>query len=97
MLAYGGHGVAISKAMDCGTEEDVKKALKNYIDEEDYNPTIFSEFNKNARIYNLSSVRYAPTDDRSLGHVGQTWVGTPYIEQTMVGSSPTYKLRYLRD
>lgn len=68
-----------------------------YSFKEDYNPTIFSEFNKNARIYNLSSVRYAPTYDRSLGHVGQTWVGTPYIEQTMVGSSPTYKLRYLRD
>lgn len=40
MLAYGGHGVAISKAMDYGTEEDVKKALKDYIDAEDYNPTI---------------------------------------------------------
>ena len=45
MLSYGGHGVQISRAMDFGTEEDVKKALCEYIDGE-YNPLIKDFINK---------------------------------------------------
>ena len=40
-LGYiGGLGDKITLAMDYGTEEDVKKALKEYIDEQEYNPNI---------------------------------------------------------
>lgn len=38
---------AISYAMDYGTEQDVKKALCNYIDGEGYNPDIKDFINAN--------------------------------------------------
>ena len=63
----------------------------------DYDPTILTEFNKNARVYNISNLKYAPVYDKELGHVGQTWVGTPFIDCVTNGSKPNYKLRYLRD
>ena len=63
----------------------------------DYDPTILTEFNKNARVYNISNLKYAPVYDKDLGHVGQTWVGTPFIDCVTNGSKPNYKLRYLRD
>ena len=40
VLAYGRIGDPITRAMDYGTEEDVKKALCNYIDQQGYNPEI---------------------------------------------------------
>ena len=42
MMAYGGRGVEISRAMDFGTEDDVKRELCRYIDLGEYNPQIKS-------------------------------------------------------
>ena len=39
-MEYGGSGIDISRAMDCGTESDVKAALCAYIDGNQYNPEI---------------------------------------------------------
>lgn len=36
----------IARAMDCGTEEDVKRELCRYIDEQEYNPAIKDYINK---------------------------------------------------
>lgn len=36
----------ISRAMDYGTEDDVKRALCNYIDREEYNPEIKNYINR---------------------------------------------------
>ena len=55
------------------------------------------KFNKNARIGDKNNLRYAPTYDKTLGHVGQTWVGCPYIEQVQSGEITSYKLRFLRE
>lgn len=40
VVRYGEIGDAITRAMDFGTEKDVKKALCSYIDDQDYNPEI---------------------------------------------------------
>lgn len=43
MMAYGedgGSGFAIARAMDCGTEDDVRRELCGYIDRNQYNPEI---------------------------------------------------------
>lgn len=46
MMMYGGqHGIEISRAMDFGTESDIKKALCDYIGSE-YNPLIKDFINK---------------------------------------------------
>lgn len=36
----------IAGAMDCGTEEDVKRELCRYIDEQEYNPAIKDYINE---------------------------------------------------
>lgn len=41
-VLYGNVGTDITAAMDYGTEKDVKKALKEYIDDQEYNPMIKS-------------------------------------------------------
>lgn len=38
--AYGYVGTDITAAMDYGTEKDVKDALKQYIEDQEYNPEI---------------------------------------------------------
>ena len=68
-----------------------------YTFKEDFNPLSLTEFNKNARIGDKNNLRYAPTYDKTLGHVGQTWVGCPYIEQVQSGEITSYKLRFLRE
>lgn len=40
VLGYGEIGDDITRAMDYGTERDVKKALCDYIDNNEYNPAI---------------------------------------------------------
>ena len=43
MMAYGsdgGSGFDIARAMDCGTEDDVRRELCKYIDGNGYNPEI---------------------------------------------------------
>ena len=40
MMEYGGCGIDIARAMDCGNEDDVKKELCRYIDVGEYNPKI---------------------------------------------------------
>ena len=40
VLGYGRIGDAITRAMDAGTEEDVKNALCAYVIEQEYNPMI---------------------------------------------------------
>lgn len=45
VLRYGEIGNEITRAMDYGTNEDVQKALCNYIDENDYNPQIKNYIN----------------------------------------------------
>lgn len=43
MMAYGsdgGSGFAIARAMDSGTEDDVRRELCGYIDRNNYNPEI---------------------------------------------------------
>lgn len=40
MMEYGGHGTEIARAMDYGTEEDVRKELCKYIDDCKYSPEI---------------------------------------------------------
>ena len=44
-MRYGTTGAEITAAMDYGTEDDVRKALCNYIDENDYNPDIKAYIN----------------------------------------------------
>lgn len=67
----------------------------NYSIKEDYNPYDLEVFNINANIKNHSSMKYIPTYDKTLGHVGDTWVGTPYIEYIDDPSDgPTYYLRF---
>lgn len=46
MLAYGGYGTNISRAMDFGSEDDVRKALCDYIDFNQYNRKIKEFINK---------------------------------------------------
>lgn len=70
-----------------------------YSFKEDYNPVAITEFNRNARVYNNKSLKYVPTYDKELGHVGNTWVGKPFIEtiEKEVGAPYMYKLRFLED
>ena len=67
-----------------------------YSFKEDYNPLAITEFNRNARMENVSTVRYAPVYDPELGHSGDTWVGKPFIEIVKNGSYAEYKLRFIR-
>ena len=69
-----------------------------YSFKEDYNPKALVEFNTNAGV-GSGTLKYAPTFDKNLGHVGATWVGAPFIE-TLTGTSTgaecpyTLKLRF---
>ena len=44
-MEYGEIGHGIVRALDGGTEKDVKQALCNYIDKHEYNPQIKSYIN----------------------------------------------------
>lgn len=83
----------------------------NYSFKKDYDPVSLIEFNYNARITGSSSPVYIPTFDPNLGHIGETWVGTPFIELvtkssgggvngkndvTIPDSPYTFKLRFKR-
>ena len=46
MMEYGGSGFAIARAMDCGTEDDVRRELCKYIDRNNYNSQIKEYINK---------------------------------------------------
>jgi hypothetical protein len=46
ILDYGAIGHDITRAMDYGTESDVKKALCSYVIENEYNPNICKYINK---------------------------------------------------
>lgn len=48
VLCYGKIGDEITRAMDYGTEEDVKNALCRYIDKGEYNPEIKTYINSKA-------------------------------------------------
>lgn len=67
-----------------------------YSFKEDYNPLALVEFNKNARVENMSTAEYVPIYDSKLGHAADTWVGTPFIDEVNEGGSLVYKLRFLR-
>ena len=45
VMGYGEIGDDITRAMDCGTEEDVKKALCEYVIHNEYNPAICDYIN----------------------------------------------------
>lgn len=45
MVLYGGSGEDIARAMDFGTEEDVRRELCKYIVGNDYNPEICEYIN----------------------------------------------------
>ena len=68
-----------------------------YTCKEDFDPILLTEFNKNSRVQNSNILTYAETYDSELGHVGQTWVGAPFIEQIQDGSQVIYKLRFKRN
>ena len=67
-----------------------------YSFKEDMNPEALVEFNINAGV--SGNKTYVPTFDTNLGHVGETWVGTPYIELVTNNTDPecpyTFKLRF---
>ena len=46
MMEYGGSGFDIARAMDYGTEDDVRKELCKYIDRNNYNPQIKDYINR---------------------------------------------------
>ena len=46
MMAYGGHGIDIARAMDSGTNADVQRELCRYIDEANYHPHFKEYINK---------------------------------------------------
>ena len=50
VMRYGKIGDEITSAMDYGTEADVKRALCNYIDNNEYNPEIKNYINAKAWI-----------------------------------------------
>ena len=56
-----------------------------YSFKEDFNPLSLIEFNINSLNGKLTSgnLNYAPTYNDKLGHVGNTWVGAPFVETIM--------------
>lgn len=70
-----------------------------YSFKEDYNPVAITEFNRNSQVFNNTTLKYVPTYDSNLGHVGNTWVGKPYIETVKgeTGAPYMFKLRFLED
>jgi len=65
-----------------------------YSFKEDFNPYTILEFNYNSRV--TPNIKYIPTYDRRLDHVGATWVGAPFIELVEDKSTGIYeyKLRF---
>lgn len=67
-----------------------------YSFKEDFNPEALVEFNMNGDVD--GSVKYVPIYDAKLGHVGTTWVGSPYVELVTNNTDPecpyTFKLRF---
>lgn len=70
----------------------------------DYDPYCIGEFNMNSIPYYQSQrddvstkPSYVPVYDKGLGHVGDTWVGQPFIEQHPIGngSDIQYLLRFM--
>ena len=62
---------------------------------EDFNPYSIIEFNANANVG--SNPKYIPVYDAKLGHAGETWVGTPFIELVKNNNADcpyVYKLRF---
>lgn len=76
--------------------EDLSFTYQYSRKDQDLNPLTLTEFNKNARVASTSSLYYAKSYDEQLGHVGETWVKCPYIEQVQNNESFSYKLRFLR-
>lgn len=63
---------------------------------EDFNPYTILEFNYNSNIEN-NGTTYMPVYDKNLGHTGDTWVGSPFIEIIKDDSADCpyiYKLRF---
>ena len=68
----------------------------NFSFKEDFNPYTIMEFNYNSRVGN-NGTEYLPVYDKNLGHTGDTWVTTPFIEVVTTKDSDCpyqYKLRF---
>ena len=63
ILVYGDAGERIARAMDEGSEEDVKKALCDYIDRNRYSPKIKDYINSKSWLAEGQSKRYQVTID----------------------------------
>lgn len=104
MLAY--EADDISRAMDEGTEEDVKKALCDYIKFNDYNPAICDYINSvnwltsSKRKYMKKSIKSAhpfakPYEDLETGkHQCKMWRGVPGVEMIWHGEYSDPELEY---
>lgn len=83
---------------------DIEKPISNpsftitykYSFKSTYDPILIEEFNRNSGT--AISKSYVPIFDKQLGHVGQSWVGIPYIEPevgvTANENTKVYKLRF---
>lgn len=83
---------------------DIEKPISNpsftitykYSFKNTYDPVLIEEFNRNSGT--SISKSYVPIFDKKLGHVGQSWVGVPYIEPeigvTANENTKVYKLRF---
>lgn len=65
-----------------------------YSFKEDFNPYSILEFNYNSKV--SGGVAYEPTYNTELGHCGDTWVGSPFIEviKDKTDNTYEYKLRF---
>ena len=65
-----------------------------YSFKEDFNPYSILEFNYNSKVG--KNVTYEPTYNAELGHCGDTWVGSPFIEviKDKTDNTYEYKLRF---
>ena len=92
MLAY--EADDISRAMDEGTEEDVKKALCDYIKFNDYNPAICDYINSVNWL--TSSNRRTKMNKKSIksAHQDKMWRGVPGVEMIWHGEWSDPELEY---
>lgn len=64
---------------------------------EDYNPQSMVEFNINSGVNSSDSVTYMETYNPHIGTVGNTWVGTPFIDTVSYDDkSYDFKLRFMK-
>ena len=84
---------------------DIEKIISNpsftvtyrYSIRNSYDPAILTEFNQNSGSNRGSA---EPIFDKELGHVGQSWVGVPFIEEQVAQKSianetnKVYKLKF---